>query len=527
MAANRSVRLRPLIAVLALAALFPRPAGAQTAPRPESLVLPYRMEPTTFDPFVTDDASSTFFPFLFDGLYRSGENGDHIPGLALGAEVSRDGLEYRVTLRKGVLFQDGSRLAADDVAASFLALSDPAYSRRNRETLQILKSCRAEGSDTVVFSLSRPYGAVTSLLQFAVVPARLLKDMKAFQERCQRDPVGTGPFRIARRSAGEVVLEAFEGCYRGKPLLRTITLRLYSDQTAAWVAFLRGDVDSVASMEYSDYATIRRDARFRTFQGLEGFTYALLLNLKDPLFADRELRGALAAAVDRDDLVEVALAGTGVPASGPFAPGSWASDPLGTGQRYDPAQARKVLAGLGWKDADGDKILERAGAELAFTVLFDEGDASKDAVAKRLRWQFLQVGVRMDVEVVPVSQFVANRVIPGAFQAAFLPFNVNGDPGSVSSRFWHSLMIGKGNLGGYASAEADRLIDDSMRIADPAQRTEILRRLSNLVASDVPAVFLYQRIQYQAISSRFGGVQSILDLQLKHNVYRWTVKTGQ
>ncbi len=225
--------------------------------------------------------------------------------------------------------------------------------------------------------------------------------------------------------------EANTEYYGGRPKLDRVVFRMYPDQKKAWVALLQGEVDAVTDLEREDYLILRNDKRFNTWELPDSFCYSLIFNTRDPLMSQPGIRQAISAAIDRVDLIDRTLEGAGVPANGPFLPGSFYANPDASLQAYDLAKAKKLLADLGWKDADNDWVLEKGEQELVISILVDDGDTIKEAAARRLQWQLLQVGIRAEFEFLPLQQLFGERLFPGKFQAVFMQSNTLGDPDQI------------------------------------------------------------------------------------------------
>jgi peptide/nickel transport system substrate-binding protein len=488
--------------------LTPILAYGQEPARGGPVYCSYPSEPKNFNPDVrSQDASEFFSTLLFNALIKFNDRMEAVPDLAQSWETSPDGLEWKFHLRRNVLFHDGTELTASDVVETYKRffgkrenLPSPAFER-------ILKGYAAADRYTFVISLAEPYGPLLNLLGQSILPARLLQDERYMANDFNEHPIGTGPFRFEKRVPGEITFTVFDGYFEGKPRLGSVVFRLNPDNKKAWVSLMQGNLDVVRSLDYQEYAVTSRDPRFKTYQSAEPLCYSLLFNLKDPLLSQKEIRQAIAYAVDRDDIVEKSLSiGGGIAATGPFIPGNWPYNPNPSIQRFDLQRSREILAGLGWKDTDMDWILEKGNEKLAITILIDQGDAVKETAAKRLQWQLLQSGIRVDIEVVPLNEFLSKRVLPGKFQAILIQLNSAGDPDIAMSAFWHSSSIGALNISSYKNAEVDGLIEEGRRTSDQTKRTEIYRKLHKLIADDAPAVFLFYKSRFSAISVRIGGI---------------------
>jgi peptide/nickel transport system substrate-binding protein len=305
---------------------------------------------------------------------------------------------------------------------------------------------------------------------------------------------------------GQLTLDANPRYFLGRPRVGRVIFKLFPDNKKAWVSLVRGQVDFVLDVDYEDYALIKDDARFKGYELPDNFCCSLVFNTRDPLFEERRIRQAVAMAIDRTDLVDTVLSGKGLAAHGPFKPGTWPYNPDPLLQAYDPGRAAKILSDLGWKDTDGDWVLDKDGRKLEFTVLDTGEDRLRGAAAKRLQWQLLQIGIRMNVAVLSLHEVRVRRIPAGDFQAVLTQFNVLPDPDRSATEVWHSASIGGRNVAGYRNPEVDRLIERGRISSDFNERKGIYREMYARISQDAPAAFLFFRKRFAAASSRLQGI---------------------
>jgi peptide/nickel transport system substrate-binding protein len=483
-------------------------AWAEKIPEGGTITIAVYDDPAVLNPlYAPEGAANVIINFFTDSLLLCTPDGVVIPDLAESWEVSPDGLTWTFHLRRGVRFTDGSECTAEDVAFTYQEGSDPKYGLRNADFAQVASGVHAEDRYTFQVFLRKPYGLLPAVLGRGIVPAHSFRGDKAAEAAFDRHPIGTGPFELGTWEPGRLVFEANTDYFMGRPHLDRVIFTVFEDDKKSWVSLTQGTTDLVAQVDYEDYLLMKNDARFATHSFLDDFCSSLLLNNRDPLFSSRRMRQAVSAAIDRRDLIDTVLAGRGMPANGPFKPGTWACNPDLSLQAFDPAKASRILSELGWKDTNGDLILDMDGVALRFTTLIYQGDRLEEAAAKRLQWQLLQVGIRMDVEALPVQDLIEKRMPHGAFQAALVPFNTYSDPDFPASRFWASASIGSWNVTGYSNREVDRLIDEGRRTTDVGVRAPIYQKMFALIADDAPAAFLYYRNKYTAAISRLKGIE--------------------
>jgi peptide/nickel transport system substrate-binding protein len=478
-----------------------------------TVVLSTFEEPSGFNPlFYLDTLSPNIGSLIFNTLVNINEQLEYVPELAESWEVSEDGRTWDFELRQDVEFHDGEKLDAEDAVFTFRTMLDPATESPLRVHYSIVENVEAVGDRRVRFHLGEPYSPFPYLLLLEIMPSHVFTEGGTRFEEFARNPVGTGPFRLERWEQDRIVLSANEEYFEGRPYLDRVIVRWYADQSQAWSALMRGEADVVMDLELEDYRVLHKDPRFITYTYADVFYHTLLFNLRDPLFSNAELRRAIDLAVDREDLIHNALNGWGVETTGPFRPGTWPYEPEVPDARYDPAEASRILAGLGWRDSDGDSILEKDGEELAFTILADRGDLLKEAVARRIKWQLFRVGIRAEIELLPPTELFEQRLFPGDFQAVLLQFNAGVDPDKFLTYFWHSENIGTSNLGSYRNAEVDRLIGAGRTSLDFEERKQVYRRIHALMAQDRPALFLHVRKVLFATSARLEGINAAPEL---------------
>lgn len=480
-------------------------------------------EPAGLNPLLyLDTLSPNIGSLVFNTLVNIDEQLEYVPELAESWRVSEDGRSWDLHLREGVAFHDGEEMDAGDVLFTYRTLLDPATESPLSSHYEIVDEVEALDGHSVRFHLSEPYSPFPYLLLLEIVPSHLFTGAAESFAAFARNPVGTGPFVFRSWDGEQIVLSANPEFFEGRPYLDRVIVRWYADQGKAWSALMRGEADVVTDLELEDYRVIVEDERFRTYSYNDVFYHTLLFNLRDPLFSDPRLRLAVDLAIDREDLIGSALDGWAAETTGPFRPGTWPYDPDVPPARYDPGEAARILGELGWRDADGDQILEREGRELAFTILADQGDLLKEAAARRIKWQLFQAGMRVEVELLPPQELFQERLFPGEFQVTLLQFNAGVDPDKFITFFWHSDNIGGSNLGAYANPGVDRLIEAGRTSPDFEERKDLYRRIHARIAADRPAVFLYVRKVFFAASASIQGIKAAPEL-LYPSVKDWYI----
>lgn len=346
--------------VLVLSASTPsEPAQAQGQP------LRYLAGPAgTLDPaYIADAGDVQLLLQLYAGLTRLDERGEVYPSLALGWEISDDGLTYEFTIRDDLTFSDGSPLVAADVRRSWLRLLDPATGATAPDVLGIVSGAgerlaggpengvgiEAPDDDTLVVHLRHP---ASHFLDITATPATFVVPASARPGDAWQSPddfVGSGPYVVDGLDGPDLVLRANQRYVAGPPPIGEVRWVASADADAA-TAFDAGEVD-LANVPGWDATWIAYDRDLgRRLHAAEPLTVSYFgFDTRHPPFDDARVRLAFALALDRERLVSLAEGASSAPASTIVPPALW-PDGFAPGFEHDPDRARQLLDQAGFAD---------------------------------------------------------------------------------------------------------------------------------------------------------------------------------
>jgi peptide/nickel transport system substrate-binding protein len=235
-------------------------------------------------------------------------------------------------------------------------------------------------------------------------------------------------------------------------------------------------------------------------------------NLKNPLFQDKRVRQAFTYAINREEIVQYVLYGYGTVISGPFPRHLWYYNPNVKPLPYDPQKARQLLAEAGWKDTDGDGILDKDGKPFRFKLITNSGNDTRRDVGVLVQRQLRELGVDVAFETYEWSVFLKNFINARYFDACILGWGLSPDPDDY--QIWHSSQIEKGfNFISYKNPEADHLWEEGRREYDVEKRKKIYWRLHEIIAEDQPYTFLFSPLSISALQKKFVLVEEGLSGQ--------------
>ena len=423
----------------------------------------------------------------------------------------RDSLTIAFRLDPRARWQDGNPVTADDVVYTFGVYTDSQTGSPLRINLHSIASVTREDSLTAVFRFRRSYPEqlYDATYHLKLIPKHLLDTIpnnRLASSAFAHDPaVGAGPFRFVRWESGaEITVEADTTWFRGAPRLARIVWRIMPDVSAAVSALLAGEADAMEVIPVRDeIERVRRSAELRLAEYPSPFVAGIVFNERRPLFQDRELRRAIARAIDRETIVRSVFGDYAEVPAGSTSRMVWIAQEPARQLGYDTAAAARTLDSLGWqRGADG--LRQKAGRRLAFTLIVPVTSRIRQDVSVLLQEQLRRAGIELRIETIEYVLF-ERRSHNGDFEAAFFSRTLDPSP-AVLGQFWHSSAIGADNLGAYRSAAFDSVFTAAAAARSRAEALPLWRRALELLNDDAPAVHLYSLRNNAAIHTRFENV---------------------
>lgn len=451
-----------------------------------------------------DSASSDINSFVFNGLIKYDRDLQGFVGELAESWKIKPGDHPEITffLRKGVLWHDGKEFTAEDVKFTYDKIMDEKTNTVRRSDYELVE--RAEVLDPYTFRVTykQPFSPGLQTWGMGVIPKHLLEKEDINTTPFNRKPVGTGPFRFVEWVTDEkIVVEANATYFQGRPRLDRIIYRIIPEVSLSEMELLTKGVDSYGVSPHQ-FRRMREIDFLKIYsQPALGYTY-IGYNLKNPLFQDRRVRQAFTHAINRDEIVQYVLYGYGKVISGPFPSHLWYYNPNVKPFPFDPQKARALMAEAGWKDTNGDGVLDKNGQPFRFKLITNSGNDVRRDVGVLVQRQLRELGVDVTFEVYEWSVFLKNFINARHFDACILGWALSPDPDDY--QIWHSSQIEKGfNFVSYKNPGVDRLWEEGRREYDQEKRKEIYWRIHELMAEDQPYTFLFSPIGISALQNKF------------------------
>jgi peptide/nickel transport system substrate-binding protein len=370
-------------------------------------------------------------------------------------------------------WHDGRPTTARDVVFTFDAARDPATGFPRAPDLAVFDSAFAPTDSTVVFLFrSPPPGLPPILSELPIVPEHLLKDVPRSSFRRQvfaTAPTGNGPFRFVRRDAGRRWIfervDDFPDTLGGPARVGRLVIAVVDEATTKFAGLASGDLH-VAGIAPNMAELVSRDPALRVLDYPVAFATAVVFNSARPPFDDVRVRQAVDALINRQRVIDVALAGFGVPAEGAVS----ASHPwFRHTARLTPAQADSLLDAAGWRSS-GSGPRRRGSADLRFTLLsVGSGD---NAIEQLIQADLRAHGITVEIRQLEFGAFLAlARQSPKEFDALFAGISGDLSLSHLASMFDGRLAGGALDYAGYHTTRLDSLFTAVSAAQNDAQLT--------------------------------------------------------
>lgn len=453
------------------------------------------------------------------------------PLLAKSWEISEDNLTYTIHLREGVLWHDfvdpvtgeefrDVEVTAEDVKFYMDLIRNPEVPcEPMRNYYKDLD--RIEILDPYTFKVvwKKPYfRSIDFTLGMMPLPRHFYrfepgKVTEGFVENHQRNAmiVGCGRWVFQRWEKGkEIVFTRNERYYGPRPYMKRLMLKIIREPSAQLQALRNGGVDRIGLLpeqwvhQTSDDRFRQRFARFRYPRQVY---YYIGYNMRKAPFDDRRVRLALTHLMNRERMIEDVLLGLGRIVTGSFYPDSSYYDRTIEPWPFDIERARELLAEAGWRDTDGDGILDKQGKPFEFSVLFSTSSKTFARVAEIWREDCGKAGVLVNINPIEWSVLM-ERADEWNFDAVMSGWSMPWE--SDPYQLWHgsqAKLRGSSNYVGFDHPEANQIIEAARPEFDLEKRTALYRRFHQILHEEQPYTFLFNSDALVAQDRRYRNAR--------------------
>lgn len=510
------------IVVLLLSALAAAQSGGE-------LRFCLRSEPKTLNPLLVEDDSSETIRYLTGGvLVRVNRSTQALePDLATAWKLSKDGRSITFTLRNHVYFSDGTPFSAEDVAWTVKQLMAPSLHSPTSDAFRA-------GSGQVVTKIVAP-NRITITFPSAIVGLDKLFDQVAVMssKSPKKEMAVLGPFYVADQKAGSYILLKRNPNYwrkdasgRQLPYLDSIRLDILSNRDLETMRFRRGEIDLINSIDteyYDKLASVSPNLVRDAGAGLDSeqiwfnqVPTAPIPDYKRAWFRSQKFRKAISGAINRSDIARVVFGSHAQPAYGPVSPANkfWFDARL-PGPVYNPAASLRLLQQDGFR-MDGNTLRDAQGHAVEFSVVTNAGNRYRERMAAMIQQDLQKVGIKLNVVTLDFPSLIERITSNFSYEAALLGFvNDDLDPNAqmtvwMSSGESHQWNPKQKTPATAWEAELDRLMQAQAAATDPHKRKAYFDKVQEIVADQLPFIYLVNKNALSAVSPELQGVHPVI-----------------
>ncbi|MBG9545677.1 peptide ABC transporter substrate-binding protein [Cytobacillus firmus] len=498
--------------------------------------------------------------FMHEGIFNTSEELTTVPGLA-DWEMSEDNTKLTIKFKEGIKWHDGEELTVEDLEYAWYLIADPTYEGARFANVEMIKGAqeykdgkadKIEGIKiiddyTIEVTVKSPTVNLIDNIWSYPEPKHYYGDISSKElpdsDQIRKNPIGIGPFKVKNIVPGEMIeFERFDDYWQGKPKLDGIVYKII-DGSLTQGLVQNGEIDVIEAPK-DQWETIKALDNVNP-QEVDALSYSYIafdwghydtkkgvVVSDNKKFQNKNLRHAMAHAIDRQAFIDGFANGLGKPLNTPFPSVSWAKidESEINAYEFDQEKAKKLLDEAGYVDKDGDGFREDPEGK-PFTINFDAmaGAETSEARAQFILQSWQEVGLNAKLNGGSLKDFnlfydtieaddPSVETFMGAWGLASDP-----DPAGI----W--LSTDKWNMWRWYSEESDALIKKGVTFPeDPSKdvkehRQEIYNEWQKLVNEELPVIFFEQRVDAWAVNKRVGGVKLYADGVMPNEVYNWHI----
>lgn len=479
-----------------------------------------------------NDVDRDIGSLIFSGLMKVGSDGTLGADLADKYEISPDHKAFTFYLKSNVNWHDGKSFSADDVVFTINSIQDPEWRSPLRPLFQDV-SVEKLGDYIVRFNLKEPLANFLGSMTVGILPQHLWQTIPAANvplAELNKKPIGTGLFKFKNFTKDKngnilsMILEQNVDYYGQKSFLTEIDLKFYGDFDSAAAALGNKNVQGLSYLPRAQAPAAARNKDLKYYSlSLPQYSAIFFNTKRNEILKSQKVRQALAYAIDRQKILEVALDQQGAIINGPILPGFIGFNPDSKKYDFKTDGAAKLLDSDGWKmGSDGVRVKNKTRLSISL-VAPDTIEFSKAIEVIKNNWQSL--GIEVKVENIDKSQIRSEVIEPRNYEALIFTVVTKENPQPL----WHSSQITNpgNNLAVWSNRDVDRLLEEA-NTSEPDTRAQKYRDFQDIIVEQVPAIFLYNQTYLYPVNEKILGLSAKrinLPADRWQDIQQWYIKT--
>ncbi len=497
-------------------------------PSPGGTMVIGSVEPKGLNPLTTDSKSFLeISKLMFEQLVDYDSSFKLKLVLAKSIDFAGGASECIVTLKDGLLWSDGNPISTNDIKYSIDAIKS-AKASNYKSNIEHIYSYRVLDKNRISIVFDQAFANTMDMLSFPIIPEHV------FSRNAEAIPACSGAYKIdqySRLKSMELVqnenwvgLTAEVNGDNARPFIERIKVRFINEVEAFSTAFQSRELDMLNTLSYDwgKYSELKDVSAYKYISMYYDF---IGLNHNNPLFKDKAIRRAILLSINRKALVDKYLLGNAVIVDTPINPNSWLYDEVSNRSSFSQLEAQNILAAAGFRDADGDKVLERnidGGTQsLRFTLITNSDNDFRKKAAEDIKKNLEEVGFKIELKLM---NFEEMKLAMEATQYDAVLTGYNLSPTHDLSFAFHSSQIGAGkNYYSYSNPSMDDMLYQAYTSMNENTRKEIFKNIQIAFKEEVPSISLFFREGAVVSRNKILGEIKPDAVNPYRNINRWFV----
>ena len=473
---------------------------------------------------------------IYESLIKVNQKGEIKNILVEGYETLDNGNRFRFHLIQDITWHDGERFTSRDVSATFKLLqqlenSPETSTIHSRAAVNLKLNVIDDYTIDFSFQENTVIPSFFEAISFKILPEHMLTDVNpqninTSDPIINRNPVGTGPFRLQRVETQAITLRK-NSQYRESVNLEILKFDLFPNEVSAVNAIKSGQIHGLAGISIDNLRDLNDNfaTDVLTSEVIYNQYWAMYFNLDNELFTDKKLRQAISAGINKDRIVDTLL-GYAEKTDSSIPKSSFAYAEVNR-ITYDPVKSTELFEETGWVIPPGKVFREKGGKQLEFELLYVDNE-DREKIALVIQQDLAEVGVNVKILPESLAKVRDEYIIPKQFSSLLFGVQTFIDPDRYE--LFHSSQISHPglNISSYRSSrevlavvpdpekqgrvvtkkipEIDDILDDARKITNVETRKAKYTLFQEIIAEDVPVIFLYHPKETYIINKRAKNV---------------------
>lgn len=462
----------------------------------------------TLNPLVNSDESVDMaLSLLYEKLIVIGADGKAEPNIAQSWTFNEDGSVAYIDLRNDVCFSDGTRLTAYDVAYSLKTI-DNADNSYYKNCVENIKTWSVTGDYSISVTFYESTGRNIYYLAIPIISRTFYGGDYADADTNTDTALGSGYYRFeSYKKPDNLTLVASLNCFRGAAQIGRVNIIMTKDDETGINLFSQGITDILAASN-TDAADAGSQAGVKSTSYRTNEYDFIGFNFNNPILQDRNVRQAIAYAIDKDSLIEGVYLNNAEKAYSPVSSSSWLYDSSVYGYNYDLSVAKMLLEQSGWRYRSGSDNVRQSGDDspkkLSLSILVNGENNERKQVGVKLADTLKGLGFEIVLETVNYDTYM-QRLENGNFDIFVGTWNLSPVE-DFTFMFGSQELNGEtGNLINYSSAKMDEYLTACTAAVSDEDMVSAYSSLQKYISQELPYISIAFRESKVYTGPRIDG----------------------